>query len=74
VRAFRTRRPNESHRARLRVELGRLRAVAAPLARIEALRASQRTLVELEAAGRVRSIGRAHSAGCARSSTAYTLR
>ena len=36
ARAFRTRRPNESHRARLRVEIGRLRALAAPLARIEA--------------------------------------
>ncbi|HEV8646733.1 MAG TPA: helix-turn-helix domain-containing protein, partial [Burkholderiales bacterium] len=107
--AFRTRRPNESHRARLRVEIGRLRALVAGLARIEAttrgfvlkprraravvvlappidgdqaslvalladgaawstsalalaLGASQRTvqraLVELEAAGRVRSIGR----------------
>ena len=35
ARAFRTRRPNESHRARLRVEIGRLRALAAPMARIE---------------------------------------
>jgi hypothetical protein len=112
ARAFRTRRPNESHRARLRVEIGRLRALAAPLARIEAsargfaltprgeravvvlvppidgdqasllalladgaawstsalalaLGASQRTvqraLVELEATGRVRSIGRARA-------------
>jgi hypothetical protein len=117
ARAFRTRRPNETHRARLRVEMGRLRALAAPLARIEAtergyaliaarsasrgeravvlllppidgdqaslqalladgaawstsalalaLGASQRTiqraLVELEAAGRVRSIGRARA-------------
>jgi hypothetical protein len=112
ARAFRTRRPNESHRARLRVEIGRLRALAAPLARIEAsargfaltprgeravvvlvppidgdqasllalladgaawstsalalaLGASQRTvqraLVELEAAGRVRSVGRARA-------------
>jgi len=34
--AFRTRDPDETHRARLRVELGRLRALAAPLARIEA--------------------------------------
>ncbi len=110
LRVFRTRRPNESHRARLRVEIGRLRALAAPLARIEAsargfalkprgeravvvllppidgdqasllalladgtawstsalglaLGASQRTvqraLAELEAARRVRSIGRA---------------
>lgn len=33
---FRTRRPDESHRARLRVELGRLRALAAGLAGIEA--------------------------------------
>jgi hypothetical protein len=112
ARAFRTRRPNETHRARLRVEMGRLRALAAPLGRIEAtergfvllphrergvvvlvppidgdqasllalladgaawstsalalaLGASQRTvqraLVELEAAGRVRSIGRARA-------------
>jgi hypothetical protein len=111
-RAFRTRRPNETHRARLRVEIGRLRALVAPLARIEAsangfaltplgeravvvlvppidgdqasllalladgeawstsglalaLDASQRTvqraLVELEDAGRVRSIGRARA-------------
>jgi hypothetical protein len=110
--AFRTRRPNESHRARLRVEIGRLRALVAPLAHIEAtargfilrprgeravvvlappidgdqaslvallsdgaawstsalalaLNASQRTvqraLAELEAAGRVRSIGRARA-------------
>jgi hypothetical protein len=110
--AFRTRRSDETHRARLRVEIGRLRALAAPLARIEAsergfaltprgervvvvlvppidgdqasllalladgaawstsalalaLDASQRTvqraLVELEAAGRVRSIGRARA-------------
>ncbi len=35
-RAFRTRRPDETHRARLRVEIGRLRRLAAPLARIEA--------------------------------------
>jgi hypothetical protein len=112
ARAFHARRPNESHRARLRVEIGRLRALAVPLARIEAsargfalaprderavvvlvppidgdqasllalladgaawsssalalaLGASQRTvqraLVELEAAGRVRSIGRARA-------------
>ena len=112
ARAFRTRRPNESHRARLRVEIGRLRALVASLARIEAsargfalmpvgerdvvvlmppidgdqaslqalladgaawstsalalaLGASQRTvqraLVELEAAGRVRSIGQARA-------------
>jgi hypothetical protein len=112
ARAFGAHRPNESHRARLRVEIGRLRALAAPLARIEAsvrgfvltprgeravvvllppidgdqasllalladgaawstsalalaLGASQRTvqraLVELEAAGRVRSIGRARA-------------
>jgi hypothetical protein len=112
ARAFRTRRPNESHRARLRVEIGRLRALIAPLAQIEAsargfaltprgerdvvvlmppidgdqasllalladgaawstsglalaLGASQRTvqraLVELQVAGRVRSIGRARA-------------
>ncbi|HET7526262.1 MAG TPA: helix-turn-helix domain-containing protein, partial [Burkholderiaceae bacterium] len=112
ARAFRTRRPDETHRARLRVEIGRLRALAAPLARIEAsargfvlaprdgrdvavlvppidgdqasllalladgaawstsalaaaLGASQRTvqraLVELEAAKRVRSLGRARA-------------
>jgi hypothetical protein len=114
--AFRTRRPDETHRARLRVEIGRLRKLAAPLARIAAtqrgfllvprvhegdvaavavlvpplagdpasllalladgaawstsalalaLGASQRTvqraLVELEAAGRVRTIGRARA-------------
>jgi len=33
---FRTRHPDETHRARLRVEIGRLRALAAPLAGIEA--------------------------------------
>jgi DprA winged helix domain len=111
-RAFRMRRPDETHRARLRVEIGRLRKLAAPLARIEAdargfaltprrerdvvvlvppidgdqasllalladgvawstsalalaLGASQRTvqraLVELEIAGRVRSIARARA-------------
>ena len=110
--AFRTRRPNESHRARLRVQIGRLRALVAEMARINAtprgfvlkprrarevvvlappidgdqaslvallsdgaawstsalalaLGASQRTvqraLAELEAAGRVRSIGRARA-------------
>jgi len=110
--AFGAPRPNESHRARLRVEIGRLRLLLTALARIEAtargfvlrpsgargvvvlappidgdqaslvalladgaawstsalalaLRASQRTvqraLVELEAAGRVRSIGRARA-------------
>jgi hypothetical protein len=110
--AFRTRRPDESHRARLRVEIGRLRRLLAALARINAtargfalsprgardvvvlappidgdqasllallsdgeawstsalalaLGASQRTiqraLLELEAAGRVRSIGRARA-------------
>ncbi|KQV98401.1 hypothetical protein [Rhizobacter sp. Root1221] len=36
ARAFRTGRPNETHRARLRVEIGRLRALVAPLASIEA--------------------------------------
>jgi hypothetical protein len=111
-RAFRMRRPDETHRARLRVEIGRLRALAAPLARIEAsargfaleprddravvvleppidgeqasllalladgaawstsalalaLDASQRTvqraLADLEAAGQVRTIGRARA-------------
>ncbi len=34
--AFRTRHPDETHRARLRVEIGRLRALVAPLAGIEA--------------------------------------
>jgi DNA-binding transcriptional ArsR family regulator len=38
LRAFRTRHPDETHRARLRVELGRLRALMAPVARIEATR------------------------------------
>jgi hypothetical protein len=112
ARAFRTRRPDESHRARLRVEMGRLRALVDGLARIEATargfalrpakardvvvldppidgdeaslvallsdgaawstsalalalgssqRTVQRALVELEAAGRVRSIGRARA-------------
>jgi hypothetical protein len=110
-RAFRTRRPDDSHRARLRVELGRLRALAKPLARIDATergfkltpkrepvvvlkppidgeeasllalladgaawstsalalaldtsqRTVQRALVDLEAAQRVRSIGRARA-------------
>jgi hypothetical protein len=36
ARAFRTRRPDETHRARLRVEIGRLRALAAGMATIEA--------------------------------------
>ncbi|QPF72942.1 helix-turn-helix domain-containing protein [Roseateles sp. DAIF2] len=35
-RAFRTHDPDETHRARLRVEIGRLRALIAPLARVEA--------------------------------------
>ena len=112
ARAFRTRRPDETHRARLRVEIGRLRTLVAAATRIEAtsrgfvlephnadtvvvlappidgdqaslvalladgaawstsalalaLGASQRTvqraLVELEQAGRVRSIGRARA-------------
>ena len=34
--AFRTRHPDETHRARLRVEIGRLRALVAPLAGIDA--------------------------------------
>jgi len=34
--AFRTRDPDETHRARLRVEIGRLRALLKPLARVEA--------------------------------------
>ena len=110
--AFRTRHPDDSHRARLRVEIGRLRTLVATLAQIEAtprgfvlkprdgravavlappidgeqasllallsdgaawstsalalaLDASQRTvqraLAELEADGRVRSIGRART-------------
>jgi hypothetical protein len=112
ARAFGVRRPNESHRARLRVEIGRLRALVKSQARIDAtargfalrpmterdvvvlappidgdqasllalvtdgaawstsalalaLGASQRTvqraLAELEARGRVRSIGRARA-------------
>ena len=111
-RAFRTRRPDETHRARLRVEIGRLRKLVAPLARIDAdargfalaprdgrevvvllpptdgepsqllalladgvawstsalalalgdsQRTVQRALAELEAAGRVRSLGRARA-------------
>lgn len=110
--AFRIRCPDESHRARLRVEIGRLRALVAAFARIEATtrgfvleprsahdvvvlvppiegdqasllalladgaawstsalalalgdsqRTVQRALVELEAAGRVRSIGQARA-------------
>ncbi len=109
---FRQRDPDDTHRARLRVEIGRLRALAAPLARIEATsggfalrpqgerelvvlappvdgepgalialladgaawstsalalalgtsqRSVQRALAELEAAGRVRAIGRART-------------
>jgi DNA-binding transcriptional ArsR family regulator len=112
ARVFRTRRPDETHRARLRVEIGRLRALIAPVARIEASergfalmprggqavvvlvppiegdeaslqalladgaawstsalalalgesqRSVQRALADLEAAGRVRAIGRARS-------------
>jgi tetratricopeptide (TPR) repeat protein len=112
ARAFAARRPNESHRARLRVEIGRLRALVAGLARIEATetgfvmrpvmapaiavlappidgdqgvllallsdgapwstsalalaldssqRTIQRALVDLEAAKRVRSIGKARA-------------
>lgn len=34
--AFRTRHPDETHRARLRVEIGRLRALVNPMARVEA--------------------------------------
>jgi hypothetical protein len=109
---FRTRYPDETHRARLRVEIGRLRALVAPLADIAASargfalaprggravvtllppidgeqasllallgdgaawstsalalalgdsqRTVQRALVDLEAAGQVRSIGRARA-------------
>ncbi|EJL81134.1 hypothetical protein PMI15_03504 [Polaromonas sp. CF318] len=36
ARVFRTRHPDETHRARLRVEIGRLRALVKPLAAIEA--------------------------------------
>lgn len=110
--AFRMGDPDETHRARLRVEIGRLRAIVQPLARIEATAAGfalrpldargvvvlappiegdqasllallsdgaawstsalalalgdsqrtvQRALVDLEAQGRVRSIGRARA-------------
>ena len=110
--AFRTRRPDETHRARLRVEIGRLRALIKGFGRLEATargfiltphngrdvvvlappingddaslvallsdgaawstsalalalsesqRTIQRALVELEAAGRVRSMGRARA-------------
>jgi hypothetical protein len=110
--AFRTRHPDETHRARLRVEIGRLRKIVAPLAGIDATargfllgpregrcvvvlmppidgdeaslvalladgaawstsalalalgesqRTVQRALADLEAAGRVRSIGRARA-------------
>ncbi|RZI60827.1 MAG: helix-turn-helix domain-containing protein [Rubrivivax sp.] len=38
LRAFRTRHPDETHRARLRVELGRLRALIESVARIDATR------------------------------------
>ncbi|HEX5687316.1 MAG TPA: HTH domain-containing protein [Ideonella sp.] len=112
ARAFRTRQPDDTHRARLRVEIGRLRSLAAPFARIEATargfaltphgartvavllppidgdqaslqalladgaawstsalalalgvnqRTVQRALAELEADGRVRSIGKARA-------------
>ncbi|WP_163991285.1 helix-turn-helix domain-containing protein [Pyxidicoccus caerfyrddinensis] len=112
ARVFGARRANESHRVRLRVEVGRLRAVLAPLARVDATqdgfaltprlarevsvllppidgdpasllallsdgeawstsalalalgesqRTVQRALAELEAAGRVHSVGRARS-------------
>jgi DNA-binding transcriptional ArsR family regulator len=40
--AFGARRTNDSHRARLRVEIGRLRALLAPLARIDATQAGFR--------------------------------
>ena len=110
-RAFRTRRPDETHRARLRVEIGRLRKIAEGLLRIDATqrgfrlaplrepvvvllppidgdrasllalladgaawstsalalaldrsqRTVQRALLESEAAGQVRSIGRARA-------------
>jgi hypothetical protein len=110
--AFRSRQPDETHRARLRVEIGRLRVLLRPLARIEATargfalrplgdatvavlappvdgeqgallallsdgaswstsalalamdtsqRTVQRALAELEAAGQVRSAGRARA-------------
>ncbi|MFQ6312975.1 helix-turn-helix domain-containing protein [Lysobacter capsici] len=36
ARVFRNQRPDETHRARLRVEIGRLRALIAPLAAVEA--------------------------------------
>ncbi|WP_049622632.1 hypothetical protein [Frateuria defendens] len=39
ARAFRTRHPDDSHRARLRVEIGRLRAALAPFAAVNATRA-----------------------------------
>ena len=112
ARAFHMRRPDETYRARLRVEIARLRALVAPLARIEATergflllphgesgvvvlvppiegheaslqallsdgaawstsalalalresqRSVQRALAKLEAAGKVRSIGRARA-------------
>jgi hypothetical protein len=47
-RAFRVRRPDETHRARLRVEVGRLRKLVAPLARIEATARGFRLLPKCE--------------------------
>ncbi len=47
---FRTRQPDETHRARLRVEIGRLRVLVAPLLRIEA---SAHGFVLLPPAGQV---------------------
>jgi hypothetical protein len=112
ARAFRMRRPDESHRARLRVEIGRLRSLVTPVAQVKASargfaltprgqsavfvllppidgdqalllallgdgaawstsalalavgasqRSVQRALVELQADGKVRSIGRGRS-------------
>jgi len=112
VRVFRTRRPDDSHRARLRVEIGRLRRLVASMATVDATtrgfvlgplagrevvllappidgdqgslvallgdgaawstsalalalgssqRTVQRALVDLEAEGRVRAVGRARS-------------
>jgi hypothetical protein len=58
--------PDESHRARLRVEIGRLRALAAPLARIEASARGFALTSQRKPRGRPRATHRRRSGVAAR--------
>ncbi|MDE2398478.1 MAG: helix-turn-helix domain-containing protein [Burkholderiales bacterium] len=70
-RAFRTRRPDATHRARLRVEIGRLRPLIAPWARIEASARGYALVLPSRPEARVRRDS--HSASSTPASTAAVV-